>query len=308
MKRLLALLLGLAPAGLSAQRTHALIVTGLGGAPRFSAAFAEQGGALHELARTRWRVADSSLIWLAEDPARDPARINGKSTKEQVGAAFLALSQRVSPGDVLVVLLVGHGSGEGADSRVNMPGSDPTAADYAAWLAGFDKQTVVFVNTASASGDFIETLAGPSRVVVTATRTALERNEAVFGSHFVRGLASADADANKDGRISVMEAFSFAEHEVARAYELENRLLTEHATLSDSVLAARVAFGGASEASSDPRVVALVAERRALEDTLATLRTRKDAMPPAEYEAELERLLIAIALKTQEINAAERVP
>lgn len=301
-------LIAFAPSIADAQRTHALIVTGLGGEPRFSTAFAKQGAALHELARTRWRVADSSLIWLAEKPASDPTRIDGRSTKESIGAAFLALSQRVSPGDVLVVMLVGHGSGEGADSRVNVPGSDPTAADYAGWLAGFDKQTVVFVNTASASGDFIEALSAPSRVVVTATRTALERNEAVFGTHFVRGLSTADADANKDGRISVMEAFSYAEREVARAYELENRLLTEHATLSDSVLAARVAFGGASEASGDPRVVALVAERRALEDTLAALRTRKDAMPPAEYEAELERLLVAIAIKTQEIRAAEGKP
>lgn len=288
---------------LAAQRTHLLIISGLGGEPRFSTAFLEQGRALHDLARTQWRVTDSSLVWLAEDPSRDAARIRGRSTREAVGEAFLALSRRVGAGDVVVVVLIGHGSGEGADSRVNLPGVDPTAADYAAWIGGFARQTVVFVNTASASGDFIGQLRGDGRVIVTATRSAFERNETIFGRHFVRGLATAEADADKDGQVSLLEAFVYATREVARAYETDRKLLTERATLSDSVLAARVAFGGAA-ASDDPRIVALVAERRALEERLTALRARKDAMPEAEYERELERLLVAIAEKTQEIRAA----
>jgi hypothetical protein len=296
-------LAALAAAPLAAQRTHVLIITGLGGEPRYSRAFVEQGTALHDLARTQWRVADSSLVWLAEDPARDPARIRGRSTREAVGEAFLTLSRRVSAGDVLVVMLIGHGSGEGNGSRVNLPGADPTAADYADWLAGFGRQTVVFVNAASASGDFVPALRGESRVIVTATRGPFERNETLFGTHFVRGLTSAEADADKDGRVSVLEAFTYATREVARAYAADQRLLTEHAQVSDSTLASRVAFGGAA-ASDDPRVVALVAERRALEEQLAALRGRKDTMPPAAYEQELERLLVAIAEKTREIRAA----
>ena len=297
-----ALTLGAAP--LAAQRTHLLIVTGLGGEPQYSKAFAEQGAALHELARTQWRVADSSLVWLAEDPGRDAARIKGRATREAVGEAFVSLSRRVSPGDLVVILLVGHGSGEGKDSRVNLPGADPTAADYAGWLAAFGRQIVVFVNTASASGDFVPTLKANGRVIVTATRTALERNQAMFGGHFVRGLTTSEADANKDSRISVMEAFKYAQREVQRVYAEEKRMLTEHATLSDSTLAARVTFGAASAASNDPRVVALVAERRALEEEFNALRARKDSMPAAAYKKELERLLVAIAEKTQEILAA----
>jgi len=288
---------------LAAQRTHVLIVTGLGGEPQYSKTFAEQGAALHQLARTQWRVADSSLIWLAEDVALDRARIRGRATREAVGDAFLSLSRRVSPGDMVVIMLVGHGSGEGKDSRVNLPGADPTAADYAGWLVAFARQTVVFVNSASASGDFVAALKGEGRVIVTATRTALERNEAIFGSYFVSGLTTSEADADKDGRISVLEAFSYAQREVQRVYEEQKRMLTEHATVSDSSLAARVAFGAASASSDDPRVVALVAERKALEDQLAALRAKKASMAAAAYEAELEPLLVAIAEKTREIRA-----
>lgn len=298
-------LLGSRP--MHAQRTHALIITGLGGDPSYTAAFARQGAALHDVARAQWRAADSSVVWLADDPSRDARRIAGRATKEAVAEAFVSLSRRVAPGDVLVVVLVGHGSGEGTASRVNLPGADPTAADYAAWLSGFARQTVVVIVAASASGDFVPALAGPGRVVVAATRTAFERNESRFGDQFVRGLASAEADADKDGRLTVLESFEYARREVAKLYETERRLLTEHAIVSDSLLASRTVYAAAA-ASGDPRVVALVAERKALEEELERLRARKAQMAPDAYESELERLLVAIAEKSAAIRAAGAKP
>jgi len=303
-----AALLACASSPLDAQRTHVLIVTGLSGEPRFAAQFEEAARTVYDAARAHWRVADSSLIWLAENPTRDAERIRGRSGYEAVGDAFLALSLRVAPGDVLLVLLIGHGSGEGAQSRVNLPGPDPTAADYAAWIAGFARQTVVLVNASSASGDFVEVLKGPGRVILTATRSAFESNESVFAGHFARGIATGAADADKDGRISVLEAFTYATIEVARAYDTAGTLRTERATLSDSTLAARVSFGPPPTDTDDPRVRRLIAERQALEERLMALRARKDTMSADDYERALEDLLVRIALKTGEIRAAGRLP
>ncbi len=297
----------LCAAPLHAQQQHVLVVTGLGGEPAYRDAFFGAAVLLHDVARDKWNVANESLIVLTEDPARDAKRFRGKSTREEVGNAFLALSRRAKPGDVVFVFLHGHGSGQGAESRVNLPGPDPSAADYASWLSGFSQQTVVFVNAASASGDFVRILAGPRRVILTATKSSVERNDTRFATYFVRGLSSGEADADKDGKVSVLEAFSFAQREVAREYEADKRMLTEHALLSDSTLAATVAFGGRA-VSADPRVAALVAERQALESQVAALRGRKDAMPADAYERELERLLVAIAEKTQAIRAAGGTP
>ena len=86
----------------AAQQTHALIVTGLGGEATYSKAFQVTATALYDAAKARWLVADSSLIFLSEDPAVDPKRMRGKSTKEEIQAAFLTLSHRVAPGDVVV--------------------------------------------------------------------------------------------------------------------------------------------------------------------------------------------------------------
>lgn len=291
----------------SAQQTHVLIITGLSIEPQYKAAFLKTAATLADSARSRWKVADSSLIVLGEDPADDPKHIKGKSTKEEVASAFLRLSKRVAAGDVLLVFLNGHGAGEGPTSRVNLPGPDPTAAEYAAWLSGFARQTVVFVNAASGSGDFLPVLAGRGRVVVTATKTGIERNETVFAAPFVRGLTGTEADADKDGRVSVFEAFDFAKKEVARAYELDKKMLTEHAILSDTILARRVSFG-APVGATDPKIAALVAERQALESQVADLRAKKATTDSTAYAAQLEKLLLELAEKSQAIRAAGGKP
>ena len=293
----------LAPSAAGAQRVHVLALTGLSGEPAYRLAFEAAASTLVDSARARWRVPDSSLVVLAEDDKSTRLRARGRATREAIGQSFVALSRRVAPGDIVLVFLVGHGSGEGPESRVSLPGPDATAADFSTWLGGFGRQTVVFVNAASGSGDFGEVLRGPRRVVVTATRTALERNETRFATPFVRALTTDEADADRDGRVSVLEAFAYAKREVARVYENDKRLLTEHAVLSDSTLARSVSFGAPRSTTTDPRAAALVAERSELEAQVATLRGRKDKMSAAAYDAELERLLVLVAQKTQAIRA-----
>lgn len=289
-----------------AQQTHVLIISGLSGDPSFKKSFGVVTTAVREAALDKWGVPDASVIVLTENAA--PSRTShGPSTKEGIARAFTTLSNRVKPGDVLLVLMVGHGSGEGAGSKVNLPGPDATAADYALWLSGFSRQTVVFVNAATGSGDFLPVLKGPGRVIVTATRSAVEKNASVFANWFAKALASDEADGDKDGRISVLEAFRYTTREVAREYDDSNRMQTEHAQLSDSTRAMTVSFGK-SAVNADPRIAALVAERQALEADVAALRARKGSMAAAAYDTELERLLLAIAEKTQAIKAAGDKP
>ena len=285
--------------------THVLLVTGLSAEPRFAKAFGAAASAIYDAARGPWHVGDSDLVYLAEDPTVDPGRITGKSTRAAVQQAFESMAERTHPGDVVLVVLIGHGSGELGASAVNLPGPDATAADYASWIAPLGKATVIFVNASSASGDFGAVLAGPNRVIVTATKTAMERNESIFAGFFATGLSSLAADADKNGSVSVAEAFDYARDQVARAYEATNRLQTEHPTLVDSAgVAARVAFGGAST-SADPRVIALVGERRLLEARVDSLRRVKSTMDSTAYQDALETLLLQIAAKTRAIAQAQ---
>ena len=126
MPRLLALScafgLALAAAGAAqAQGVHVLAVTGLSGEPAYRLLFESAASTLVDSARARWHVPDSSVIVLAEDMKGTRLRATGRATREEIAKSFLALSRRVAPNDVVLVFLVGHGSGEGPESRVSLP-------------------------------------------------------------------------------------------------------------------------------------------------------------------------------------------
>ena len=176
-----------------------------------------------------------------------------------------------------------------------------TAADFEPFMQRLAPRRVVLVNTASASGPFIEALSGPGRTIVTATRNGRESFATIFGGYFVDALTSDAADADKNKRVSVLEAFDYARREVATAYERQGIILIEHALLDDSGdkegtatptvdgkegrVAALMSLGTAGEGDplpSDPKLRALYEERRALERRVESLRLMKDSMDAAE--------------------------
>ena len=101
--------------------------------------------------------------------------------------------------DLLFVVLIGHGTFDGADAKFNLVGPDLESAEWAALLAGLPGRVVV-VNTTSASFPFLERLAGARRVVITATDSAAQRFDTVFPEYFIRALRSDAADIDKNGR------------------------------------------------------------------------------------------------------------
>src|SRR5690606_18811877 len=118
------------------------------------------------------------------------------------------------------------------------PGPDITAEEFATMIAAFGDRPLAFVNTASASGDFADVLAGPNRTIITATRSGMERNETVFGRYFVEAFAQDDADADRDGRLTLTEVFDYALRETQRSYQMANRLQMENARIEgDSAFA-----------------------------------------------------------------------
>ena len=306
---LAALSLGLArPA--AAQDIHLLVITGVGGDDEHSARFHKWAVAVVESAKRR---GVSDVVYLSEKPELDPARIQGRSTKESVTRVFNDLAGRARANDEIFVILLGHGSFDGRQGAFNLPGPDLSAADYAVLLDRFKTQHITFVNTASSSGAFLQVLAGPGRTIVTATKTGGERNETRFPGYFVEALDSEAADRDRNGRVSVLEAFDYATSKVTAAYAQEGHILTEHATLddgNDGKLAATLYLAPrgsrtTTSANADPALRPLLEQRDSLEDQVAQLRLRKDTMDPARYEQELERLLTDLALKTKAIRDLE---
>ena len=312
----------------AAQQTHLLVVAGLGGEPAYTERFHAWATTLLDAAATRYKVPAANLTYLGEQPSLAPEVIAGRSSREAVEAAIDAIAARAEPGDHVVIVLFGHGSFTDA-ARINLPGRDLSADDFAALLDRLDVGHVTFVNTASASGPFVEKLSGAGRVVMTATRSGGQRNASVFGGYFVEAFAGgeADADRNKDERVSMLEAFQYARHQVEQSYEADGRLVTEQALLDDDGdgagtgepdplegdgAVARTLFftsaaglRAAAAFPDDPQLRALYEERRALEARVDDLRRLRGGASPEQYEQELERLLVELALKSREIRRRE---
>ncbi len=294
------LLLGLAN-GVSAQQTHLLVVTGVPGDEEHAKTFQKWATTFIDAAKKKEAVPDANIIYLSDRAATRPA----------VEKAFADIAAKAKANDGVFVLLIGHGSFDGTTAAFNLMGPDLTAADYAKLLAKFPTQHVVFVNTASSSGAFLQPLAGPGRVIVTATKTGGERNDTDFPEYFVAAFSDDAADRDRNGHVSVAEAFDYAKTKVTQAFQQKGLLLTEHATLEDGgqgQLAAATFLGNGSSAATlqvdtaDPAMRALVEQRDAIEKQIAGLRLRKPSMVEGEYDAEMEKLLTALALKTREIR------
>ncbi|MGE0451365.1 MAG: hypothetical protein AB7Q29_17465 [Vicinamibacterales bacterium] len=300
-------------ASASAQDVHVLVITGVGGDEEHTAKFQKWSGAVLDAAK-KSGVLEANMAWYGETtaPAKD-ARIADRSTRENVTKAFGDLARRAKPDDQIVVILIGHGSFDGKTAAFNLPGPDLTAADYALLLDRFPTQRVAFVNTASSSGPFVQALAGPARTIVTATRTGGERNETQFPEFFIEALDSEAADRDRNGRVSILEAFDFATARVKAAYEQGGHILTEHATLDDgsegklagAVYLAPERSRTAAAQQADPALRALLEARDALERQVNDLRLKKDGMDQAAYEKALETLLTDLAVKTREIRELE---
>ena len=150
-----------------------------------------------------------------------------------VEKAFTDLAARARPNESVVVLLIGHGSFDGTQAAFNLPGPDLTVPDWARLLGKLSAQRVAFVNTTSSSGAFLPAIAAPGRVVVTATKTGGERNETLFPEPFVEAFNDDAADRDRNGHVSIGEAFEYAKAKVVQAFQQKGLLLTEHATLDE---------------------------------------------------------------------------
>ena len=303
-------------------RAFLLVVVGLAGDPEHGELFHKWGAALSDAA-TKVGVTGERLVYLG-DPKGEGARVSGRATKEEIDKAMAAFAKAAAPEDVVYIVLFGHGSSDGQSARFNLSGPDVTAAEFNTMLRRLPSRNVVFVNTSSSSGPFVEALSAPGRTIITATRSGAEQFTTLFGGYFVEALSNEAADGDKNGRISMLEAFQYSKAEVTRAYEREGLLATEHAMLDDNgdkngsqtpaatgadgKLASAMSLGSAADAAplpADPKLRALYLERRDLERRVESLRLLKDSMPPAKYASELERLVTELALKTREIRGLE---
>jgi hypothetical protein len=287
--------------------TYYLTVTGLGGEEEYVVRFSMLG---NEINKALKGSGDDAKVTLLQ---------NG--TKDEVRKAFSQISREAKADDAVVVMLVGHGTYDGVEYKINLKGPDLSAAELAALLDHVPAKRQLVVNMTSASGGSMDVLRKPERIVITATKSGTEKNATIFAKFWAEALSDPAADTDKNETISALEAFKYAEQKTAGYYETNKRLATEHPVLEDTgkgegvkapsaengegLLAGRfplVRRGALASAASDPRKKELVSKKEQLEQQIDALKYQKAAMPAEEYKKQLGTLLLELAKTQEEID------
>jgi hypothetical protein len=289
--------------------TFYLTVAGIGGEPDYEQRFTSQAQEIDKLVK-------------AGGPDANVTTLSGaQATKAQIQNALTQISKQAKPADAFVLMLIGHGSFDGYDYKINLPGPDLSAVELGSLLDRIPATRQLVVNMTSASGGSRAALEKPNRVIITATKSGSEKNATVFARYWVEALRDTAADTDKNETVSALEAFTYAEAKTSQFYETQKRLATEHPMLEDTgsgdgarkpsaengegLKASQfglLRIGESQIAANTPEKKALLDKRDELERQIDLLKYQKAAMPVDQYKKELQALLLDLAKTQAEID------
>ncbi len=294
----------------AAQQQSVIIVAGAGGTAEYSTLFAQWAKQIQQACQKG--NAQSVIIGIDEVKDTNDIDIFKKKLSEE----------RIDGLSPLWIVLLGHGTYDGREAKFNLRGPDFSTDELAEWLKPFSRPIVV-IDAFSCSAPFLKKLSAAGRVIVSATKSAFELNFSRFGQYFASAIADLQADLDKDGQVSVLEAFLFASRNLAEFYTTAGRLATEHPLLDDNgdglgtgsdwykgvqpveqSANNPVALDGYRaqqfnlvQSDFEKKIPAeLRTQRDKLELEMFQLRQNKSKLPEDEYFSRLEKLLYEIAL------------
>jgi hypothetical protein len=306
-----------------------IVVVGAPGAPEYASQF--------RIWADQWQAAarkgSAELIRIGQEGAGGEAAGSDRERLRSVLAEKATATASATAREPLWLVLIGHGTFDGREAKFNLRGPDVSEAELGEWLAPL-KRPVVVINCASASGPFLNRLSGENRVVITATRSGHELNLARFGQYLAEAIADSRADLDKDGQVSLLEAYITAGSRVGEYYRTHAQLATEHALLDDNgdklgtpadwfrgIRATRRAKDGAAldgvrahqihlvPSDRERGIPAALRHRRdQLELAIAALRDSKEKLDDGEYYTRLEPLMVELARIYRDLPARSSSP
>jgi hypothetical protein len=291
--------------------TYYVTISGLGGEPDYDQRF--KGWASDIDSSLKKAGGDSNVVTMIAP------------TRDQIRARFETIARDAKPTDLLVVMLVGHGTYDGVDYKFNIPGPDITGLELAGLMDRVPATRQLVMNATSCSGASIEFLRKPNRIVIAATKTGTEKNATIFARYWAEALREPAADIDKNDSVSALEAFHYAQKKTKEFFETQKRLATEHAVLEDTgkgmgVPAAGngpdpetgegrlastftvVRLGANAAAAKDPAKKALLDRKEQVETAIDELKYEKAGMAADDYKKQLTRLLLELARIQAELD------
>ena len=291
-----------------AEKQHLILVIGAPGTDEYKETFKTWANRWQDAAKR----AEAGYLVIGD------AELNSTDL-EKFSTAFHEVIS-VETTEPLWIVFIGHGTFDGRTASLNLNGPDVSAEKMAELILPA-KRPIAFIACASCTSPFISVLSGPNRIIISATKDGNQIQYSRFGDAMSQAIGGLDADINRDGQTSLLEAWLFASRRTAEFYNTEGRLATEHALIDDNGDAKgtradvydgeRLKIGienadqldGAHAArwnfirSEEERKLSPEQRqtRDELEQRLDDLRQRKANVTEAEYLTELQSILVPIA-------------
>jgi hypothetical protein len=220
------------PASAEAADTYAVIVSGISKDPNDQAVRAQAVSGLREYLLKQMAVDPRRLTVFAADKSNTSPASSLQPTASQVAKVIETLASTIRPEDRFLFHYIGQANAAGGELRLNLPGPDVTAQDLADRLKAIKASEQLVVLDCPCAGTAVKALTAANRIIVCAS-TATQAYGTRFTPHFVHALAQPQTDANDDGKVSLLEAFTAAAREIEQWYRDKQILTTETPCLED---------------------------------------------------------------------------
>jgi len=174
-------------------------------------------------ARLSVLVADKSFI----------GKGSRTSNVENLKKTIKSLADTIQPEDRFIFYYVGQANIAAGKLRLNLPGPDITHEQLAEWISQIRASSMLLVLDCPGAGLAVKALTGQGRIVIGAC-TAEQHYSTRFSEYFVPSLLDSKSDTDSDGKVSLLEAFTFASKQLDDWYFRLLFLKTETPILEDN--------------------------------------------------------------------------
>jgi len=155
----------------------AILISGVSGEPELKKRYLQELTELHATLKEGLGFSTDRILVLFDDPSMNPDLVQYQSTRSNLEEVCRLLQQQAQSGDLVFVFIEGHGNYDAETYKLNLVGrNDPTGAELAAMLYSIPAKNFIVINSTSCSGGSLLALSRKGSILVTATKSGMEKN------------------------------------------------------------------------------------------------------------------------------------
>lgn len=155
------------------------------------------------------------------------------STADNLKKQINTFAAAIKPADRLIFYYVGQANIVAGKLRLNLPGADVTHEQLAEWINAVKPSSMLIILDCPGAGLAVKALTRKNRIIIGAC-TDEQRYSTQFSQYFIPALTDLRSDGDSNGKVSVLEAFTFAAKQLDDSYRRRDLLQTETPILEDN--------------------------------------------------------------------------